>query len=237
MPLLNNAPLLIAPCSHSAALFAVKRWHYSGTLPVGKIVRFGVWESKKFVGVVLFAWGANKDLGTPYGLALIECCELVRVALTKHITPVSRIVAICLRLLKKNNPGLRLVVSFADPVENHHGGIYQAGNWTYTGTTKPTFEYRMNGLRLNKRAYTGRQFGTGAKAILPESAYKVQVPGKHRYLYALEETMRTTLKQLRVSYPVNQRARSIDSDATGDQPVEGGANPTRALFTAATPEA
>jgi hypothetical protein len=176
-------------------------------VPVGKLVKVGVWENKKFIGCVLFGRGANKNMPKPYGLGQDECVELVRVALTKHETPVSKIMMWAIKFLKKSNPGIHLVVSYADLDSNHHGGIYQAGNWTYTGTTKPTFEYRMNGLRLNKRAYTGRQFGTGAKAILPESAYKVQVPGKHRYLYALEETMRTTLEQLRVSYPVNQRAR------------------------------
>jgi hypothetical protein len=236
MSLPSTDGLLVAPCNHAAALFAVTRWHYSRTLPVGKLVKFGVWEAERFVGVVLFAWGANKDLGTPYGLTITECCELVRVALSKHKTPVSRIVAIALRLLKKSNPGLQLVVSFADPVENHHGGIYQAGNWIYTGTTAPSFEYRLNEVRLNKRAYTGHNYGS-PRLSLPEGAVKVSVPGKHRYLYPLNAKLCLNAERLRKPYPTNERARSTDSGATGDQPGGGGAMPTRALYTGDTPEA
>jgi hypothetical protein len=235
MNLPNTNSLLVAPCNHAAALFAVTRWHYSRTLPVGKLVKYGVWESGKFVGVVLFAWGANKDLGTPYGLTLTECCELVRVALAKHRTPVSRIVAIALRLLKKANPGLRLVVSFADPVEQHYGGIYQAGNWLYTGTTVPSFEYRLNGKRINKRAYTGHNYGS-PRLALPAGAIKLQTPGKHRYLMPLDDAIRQRVEPLRLPYPVNQRARSTDSGAPDDQLGGGGANPTRALITTQTPE-
>jgi hypothetical protein len=235
MSLPSTSALLIAPCNHAAALFAVTRWHYSRTLPVGKTVKFGVWEFGKFVGVVLFAWGASKDLGTPYGLRLTECCELVRVALAKHQTPVSRIVSIALRMLKKANPGLRLIVSFADPVEQHHGGIYQAGNWIYTGTTVPSFEYRLNGARLNKRAYTGRYIG-GPRRTVPLGAIKITTPGKHRYLMPLDPAMRQQVELLRLPYPVNQRARSTDSGAPDDQSGGGGANPTRALITAQTPE-
>lgn len=232
----NSDALYVAPCNHAAALFAVARWHYSRTLPVGKLVKYGVWESGTFIGAVLFAWGANKDLGSPYELELTQCCELVRVALSKHASPVSRIVAVALRLLKKSNPGLRLVISFADPVERHHGGIYQAGNWIYTGTTVASFEYRLNGARLNKRAYTGRQFQTGAKAILPSNAVKVKTPGKYRYLYPLDTITRQNVEPLRLPYPQNQRARSTESGAPDDQLGGGGATPTRALITATSPE-
>lgn len=46
--------LRVAPCSHTAAKLAVERWHYSRTMPVGKLARFGIWERDEFVGVVLF---------------------------------------------------------------------------------------------------------------------------------------------------------------------------------------
>ena len=31
-------------CSHDAALYAVKHWHYSKSLPCSKTARIGVWE-------------------------------------------------------------------------------------------------------------------------------------------------------------------------------------------------
>ena len=213
--------------THEAAKFACENWHYSKTLPVGKLVKIGAWENAKFIGAVIFAWGANMSLGKPYGLAMTECVELVRVALTKHATPVSKILSIALRFLKKQSPGIKLVVSFADPQEGHHGGIYQATNWIYSGKCADSYEYRLNGKRLNKRAYTGRQFGTGKRATVPAEAIRVATIGKHRYLFALESG--TQKKIVTLSRPYPKRGGSIENDAAGFQPEEGGVNPTPSL--------
>lgn len=209
--------------STKAARFACEHWHYSKALPVGKLVKIGVWEHGIFVGVVLFAWGANKDLGKPYGLAMTQCCELVRVALTKHMTPVSRIVAIAIRMLRKQSPGIEMIVSFADPEEQHYGGIYQAGNWIYTGKTNATFEWVLNGKRLNKRSYTGTVFGK-ARSKVPTGAIRREVAGKHRYVMPLTPEARQRVEPKRQPYP--KRVQSIDSDVAPFQGEEGGANPT-----------
>ena len=60
--------LLIAPCSHEAAKYAVMNWHYSKTMPIGKLVKYGVWENDKFVGCVIFGRGASPHIGDLYGL-------------------------------------------------------------------------------------------------------------------------------------------------------------------------
>lgn len=158
---MSKSDLQIDWATHEAAKYACENWHYTKTLPVGKMVKVGVWECGKFIGVVLFAWGMNRNLGSPYGLRIGECCELVRVAMTTHRNAVSRIIRVSLVFLKKQSPGLRMVVSFADPEQGHLGGIYQAGNWIYAGKSADSFEWVLNGKRLNKRAYTGQQFGGG----------------------------------------------------------------------------
>lgn len=215
--------------THEASRHACEFWHYSKTLPVGKMVRIGAWEDGEFVGVVLFAWGMNKSLGSPYGLAMNECCELVRVALCKHKSPVSRIMGLSLRMLKKQSAKLRLVVSFSDPAEGHHGGIYQATNWIYSGHSQPNYEWRLNGKRLNKRAYTGQQFGGGRSSIaqVPKAAVKVSLVGKHRYLMPLDNEMRKKILPLARPYP--KRAGSDTTDTAGVQPAKGGSIPTPAL--------
>lgn len=114
-------------CTHAAAKYAVETWHYSKRMPMPPLVRVGVWEGGKFIGCVLFGRGANASLGSPYGLNQTQCAELVRVAMTTHVVPVTRVVALAIKFLAKHSPGLRLVVSFADPSRGHHGGIYQGG--------------------------------------------------------------------------------------------------------------
>lgn len=213
-------------CTHEAAQYACEKWHYTAATPVGKLVRIGAWESGRFVGVVLFGWGMNRNLGSPYGLQMTECCELVRVAMADHVTPISRMVSLSIKLLKRSNAGLRAIVSFADPEAGHHGGIYQAGNWIYLGLSSSSFEWRLNGKRLNKRAYTGHNFGCARKAV-PVGAEKVAIVGKHRYLMPLDDEMRHRVACLAKPYP--KRVRSVDSDTAGLQPEEGGANPTRTL--------
>lgn len=226
---MSKSDLRIDWATHAAAKYACENWHYSQTMPVGKMVKVGAWEKEKFIGVAIFAWGMNRNLGSPYGLGITECCELVRVALTKHACQVTRVVSLAIKFLKKANDGLRLVVSFADPAANHHGGIYQGGNWAYLGTSSSGFEWRLNGKRLNKRAYTGQQFGGGSQSVaaIPKNAVKVSIPGKHRYLMPLDDEMRKQIEPLRKPYP--KRVRSIDGDATASQAVEGGSTPTRTL--------
>jgi hypothetical protein len=190
-------PLLkIDWASHEAATFACKKWHYSKCLPSGKLVKIGAWEREKFIGVVIFSRGASPHLLSKYSLKQTEGCELTRVALTKHETPVSKILAIALRFLVKQSPGLRVAVSFADPEQGHHGGIYQATNWIYTGTSGTTIEYfvkgkwtHVRGAHATVKANKGHEFKTRERQ------------GKHRYLFPLDETLRVKLNKLKQPYP------------------------------------
>ena len=185
--------LKVAACSHEAAKYAVENWHYSRILPTGKIVKIGVWENEQFIGCVLFSRGASPHLGTALELDQTEICELTRVALTKHEAPVSQILILALKELKKSNPGLQVVISFADPKEGHKGGIYQATNWIYTGQSNPVIEYFIDGRwRHTRGAYHDPRRPTAPKR---------QSPGKFRYLYPLNKKMQRQLAKLALPYP------------------------------------
>jgi hypothetical protein len=219
-------------CSHEAAKYAVEKWHYSRRMPLGRMSRVGVWENEKYIGCVLFARGANNAIGDAYGLKIIEICELVRVALTIHVTPVSRIGAIAIKMLVKQSPGLRLIVSYADDREGHHGGIYQAMNWVYIGKGASTKEWYHEGRWKHNREMTSGAFGGGRKVAEYQQHPMRIVPGKHKYLYPLDAAMRAQIAPLAKPYPKRAtRAASIDSDAPGIHPGEGGADPTAALQT------
>ena len=185
--------LLVAPAPHEAAKYAVENWHYSRILPTGKLVKYGVWEDKKFIGVVIFSRGASPWLGVALELDHTELCELTRVALTKHRAPVSQIVAKALKLLREKNPGLRAVISFADPKEGHKGGIYQAGNWIYTGQSNSNIEYFIGGRWRHTRGVYHH----------PErkTAPRREAPGKFRYIYPLDKAMRRKVSKLALEFP------------------------------------
>lgn len=130
---MSKTELKVDWASHKAASFACRNWHYSKSIPAGKLVKVGAWENGKFIGVVIFSRGATVNIGKPYKMDQTEICELTRVALTTHVTPVTRIVAIAIRMLRKQSPGMKLIISYADVDQGHEGKIYQAGNWIYEG--------------------------------------------------------------------------------------------------------
>jgi hypothetical protein len=227
--------LLLDWATHEAAKHAVQNWHYSANLPTGKMLRVGVWESGSFVGVVVYGLGATPNLLKPYGLKPIEGCELIRIALRQHQSPVSKIIAVSLKFLKKKCPGLRLVVSFADPNQGHHGGVYQASNWIYSGKTQPDRFYRdtkgnvYHARQVSESGNIKKQFGRRVNRLDASKLERIIMPGKHRYLMPLDDEMRRQVQSLAKPYPKRTRAVSKENVAATFQVAEGGANPTTAL--------
>ena len=191
-------------CSHKAAKYAVEHWHYSKSLPSGKVVKFGVWENDKFIGAVLFSWGANRNIGKPYNVTQMEVCELTRVALDMHSSTVSQIVSISMRNLKKQSPGVRLIVSYADPEQSHVGIVYQAMNWFYDGKSKPQAAVIVGGKVMHKKTAQGR-YGT-IKGLVSSG-----VTFKHKYLYPLDKAMRRQIEPLAKPYPKRADVCEIES--------------------------
>jgi hypothetical protein len=200
-------------------------------MPCGKLVKVGAWENGNFIGVVVFGKGATHELVRPYGLMPTEGCELVRVAFTKHLTAISRVLAISIKLLKRQSPNLRLVVSFADPEQNHFGGIYQASGWIYIGKSAVHEEFLIRGKRYHGRSLrsakpknmTSKQF---AKS-LDKDAEIIMGSSKHRYLMPLDNEMRDRIAPLAQPYP--KRVGSAESGTPDLQSGRGGATPTSTL--------
>lgn len=228
---MGKSDLRIDWATHEAAKYACENWHYSRCLPSFKRLKVGAWENEKFVGVVLFGQGATPEYGKRFGLEMISVCELTRVALGKHETPTSRILRLSLLFLKKQCPKIRLVISFADTSQGHHGGIYQATNWIYDGSVQ-THGYLVNGVIEHPKTLHSR-YGKGGQSIpwlqknVDKNAKRIIASIKHRYLMPLDDEMRKQIEPLRKPYP--KRVRSADSGTPDIQSGRGGANPTRTL--------
>ena len=225
-----NPDLHLDWCSFKAAKYAVENWHYSKRMPVFKIVKIGIWEDAIFKGCVLFSRGASPYLLKRYNLKMVEGCELTRIALASHLTPVSKIIKISIKFLKKLCPKLRLIVSFADPRQGHLGIVYQANGWIYAGiTNKKKVYFDENGREFQDRlvcnkgyAYQGYKY---TKVLKPSEAKKTEkVPGKYRYLFPLDKRMRKQIEPLSKPYP-----KRLPEMGIPDQGVQGGSTPTQAL--------
>lgn len=222
----DKVELRVDWCSHEAAKYAVEKWHYSKSMPMPPIVKIGIWESGKYIGCVLFSRGANKNIGIFAGLKQTAICELTRVALANHLSPVSQIVSKAIGFLRQNSPGLRLIVSYADPREEHHGGIYQAMNWLYVGQGAADTRLLMpNGKLLHSRQFSTNgvrtQYGEKRRVPTPDDGEVIKVPGKHKYLYPLDRAMRKQIAPLAKPYPKRLPCgQSVEGDTSNDQ-LEG----------------
>lgn len=185
-PSKNQKPKLwIDWATHKAAKYACENWHYSKCLPAGKTVKFGVWEDGKFIGVVIYALGSNANISKLHG----KTAELARVAMTTHKVKVTKVIAITLKKLKKLNPKLDAVISYAD-LDRHKGTIYTAGNWFYEGTIKYRW-FHVNGVDIHPRSVFSK-YGTRSiewikKNVDPKAKY-VTNNGKKRFLWKFSDT-------------------------------------------------
>ncbi len=196
--------LNVAFCTLDAARFAVKAWHYSRSMPAGRLVLIGAWEGGAFIGAVVFGRGASSHIHSPFGLQQSAVCELCRVALAPHTTPTSRIVAAAVRLLQQQSPQLRLIVSYADPEHGHVGTLYQAMNWFYLGQTNAESLIVVNGKPTHPRTVASR-YGTRSiawlKAHVAADASHARTLPKHRYVLPLDRAMRRQLQTRRQPNP------------------------------------
>lgn len=232
--------LLVATVEYRAALHAVTHWHYSKAMPPPRRVMLGVWESGSFRGVVIFSRGASPSLGEQFGLRQGQLCELTRIALRSHEHTVTQIVKVAIKQLRESAPGLRVIVSFADPAQGHVGAIYQAGNWIYLGQSNPQRVFVVHGRVRHGRSMGGRQFGSGRRTRqnltylrehIDPNAEQIMMPGKYRYAMPLDRAMRRLLEPRAQPYP---RADEGSTGATALPGPRGGCDPRSRLDDAQT---
>jgi hypothetical protein len=122
---------------------------------------------------------------------------------------------------------MRLVVSFADTKQGHHGGIYQAGGWIFVGSIAPPTEYLWQGRWVHSM-----QIQTMIRAGKVRSYHGLcrrQGSMKYRYLMPLDDDMRKRIAPLAKPYPKRTRAGSDTTDTPANHAGEGGSIPTPAL--------
>ena len=98
-----------------------------------------------------------------------------------------------IKYIKENYPNIKVLISYADPMENHLGLIYRATNWLYQGNevshSGTMYQYRFSNDEqwLSPRAMNNKIGVCGLTDVLkvyPQIQYK-PIERKHRYLYFL----------------------------------------------------
>ena len=117
----------------------VKKHHYSGTVVNNSSLHFGVFFRGGLHGVMSFGPSLDKSKiqGLVAGTKWNEFLELNRMAFDDILprNSESRAISVALRLIRKNAPHIKWVVSFADGCQCGDGTIYRASGFVLTGAS------------------------------------------------------------------------------------------------------
>lgn len=118
----------------------IKKHHYSGKIVNNSQLHFGCFLDGALHGVMSLGPSLDKKKiqGLVSGTGWNEFIELNRMAFDDYLpkNSESRGIGIAMKLLKKNAPQIKWVISFADGTQCGDGTIYRASGFALTGINK-----------------------------------------------------------------------------------------------------
>lgn len=190
----------------------VRKYHYSGKVVNNSCLHFGAFLDGKLHGVLSYGPSLDKSkiIGLVEGTGWNEFLELNRMAFDDYLprNSESYCIAKTLRLIKKNAPQVKWVISFADGCSCGDGTIYRASNFVLTGIKAnfnlcelPTGE-KIHKMTLESNPTTPR------KELNNKSYYDI-TGGRFNFNKYVEYTNAKILKgyQLRYIYFIDKKAR------------------------------
>ena len=196
----------------------VKKNHYSGKVVPNSTLHFGCFLDGNLHGVMQYGPSINKKgtINLVENTGWNEFIELNRMAFDDFLPKYSesRCIAISIRLIKKNAPQIKWIISFADGTQCGDGTIYRASGFKLVGVSKNAGICKLNGEVVHiKRTYDlGLTSSFLKKSDIPKlekQGYKVEFLKGHqlKYIYLIDKTMRITKEVL----PFNE----IDKQGAG----------------------
>jgi hypothetical protein len=135
----------------------IRKHHYSGKVVNNSKLHFGVFFEKRLHGVM--SYGASLDKSKTIrlveGTKWNEFLELNRMAFDSILprNSESRAISQSIKLIKKNAPHIKWIISFADACSCGDGTIYRASNFVLTDIKKNTAIYQLpNGEKIHQIA-------------------------------------------------------------------------------------
>ena len=157
----------------------VRKHHYSGKVVPNSQVHFGAFLDNNLHGVMSFGASTDKSkiISIVKNTGWNEFIELNRMAFDEYLpkNSESRCISIAIKLLKKNAPHIKWIISFADGCQCGDGTIYRASGFVLTGIKKNT------GLREDENGNVYSQ--------VTFSAHKPNEMNKFREMKKLEGNM------------------------------------------------
>lgn len=172
----------------------VKKHHYSGKVVNNSQLHFGAFLDSELHGVLQYGPSLDKSklLGLVKCTGWNEFIELNRMAFDDTLPRNSESFCIgkTLRLIKKNAPHIKWVVSFADGVHCGDGTIYRASNFVLTQINKNSTIYVHKETGEKVADLTLWLKGLKKKADIRAAGYEIGEGYMFRYIYFLDKRAR-----------------------------------------------
>lgn len=236
----------------------IKKYHYSGKIAASGIFYMGVFLDNKIIGAIQYGRPIDKYKviclvkDTTWD-GFLELNRFVCIDNTPKNTE-SRALAISFKLIKKNYPHIKWILSFADACQCGSGTIYRASGFYLTQIKKNNKLIYINKLKTveHKMKFTAGVQGSFRKEFM-KSGVKRWQDFLNKYYGGYKELDGYQLRYIKILYPdieINcpiidyneldklkfpdnvrhqKRVASIDNDVPSDQLGEGGASPTATL--------
>ena len=194
--------ILVKVISSKVANEFVKLNHYSGKFVPNSTVHFGCFLDGKMHGVLSYGNSMDKyKVGaTVKNTGWNEFIELNRMAFDEYLPKYSesRCIAITIKLIKKNAPHIKWILSFSDANLCGDGTIYRASGFNLIGVSKNTSTYQLpNGevvCSLTSSAHRTKESNgkSGTSWIKDNGGVKLE-GFQIRYIYLIDKTCKITV--------------------------------------------
>lgn len=241
--------IIVKPIKSSVANEFVKKHHYSGKVVPNSQLHFGCFLNGVLGGVMSF--GPSTDKGKIIGLvkntSWNDFLELNRMAFSDLLprNSESRCISIAMKLIKKNYPNIKWIISFADGCQCGDGTIYRASGFVLTSIKKNTqiMEFPDGAKIARKTLDNANHIGKNGKygsALAKEMGAKFIEGYQLRYIYFLDKSKEKDLtvpilpfskiEEIGASMYLGKKInRACVNSESGNQSVNGGASPTHTL--------
>lgn len=194
--------IIVKPIDSKTAREFVKKHHYSGKV-VNSQLHLGCFLNNILGGVMQFGPSLDKRKirGLVKNTGWNDFLELNRMAFSDLLprNAESRCIAIAIKLIKKNYPNIKWIISFADGCQCGDGTIYRASGFKLTGIAKNDTIYKNNNgetvtnIGICSGGYKGKVY-SGMKMFLSEHSEFSKIDGYMlRYIYFIDKTMEKNL--------------------------------------------
>jgi hypothetical protein len=180
----------------------VKKYHYSGKVVPNSILHFGCFLDEQLHGVLSYGSPMVKKNVIQFveNTKWNEMLELNRMAFNDYLpkNSESRCISISIKLIKKNAPHIKWLLSFSDANLCGDGTIYRASGFHLIGVNKNTSTYQLpNGevvCSLTSSAHrTKESNGKSGTNWIKENGGKKLEGFQIRYIYLIDKTCKITV--------------------------------------------